>query len=78
MRNPDRLYSFYDSLREIHMENFPDWRFGQLIYNFRNWLIYVKDVDCFFPEESSMIDYFKEFAEYESEKSKYKKGENVV
>ena len=76
MRNPDRLYSFYDSLREIHMENFPDWRFGQLINNFMSWLWVVKKVDCFFPEESDMIDYFKEFAEYV--KPKYEKGESIV
>lgn len=47
-----------------------------MINNFMSWLWIVKKVDCFFPEESDMIDYFKEFAEYE--RPKYKKGENVV
>ena len=33
MRNPNRLYKFYDKLRAIHMTQFPDMRFGQLMYN---------------------------------------------
>lgn len=76
MRDPNRLYSFYDGLRQIHMENFPDWRFGQLVNNFMSWLWVVKRVDCFFPEEGDMLDYIREFSEYEKES--YKKGESVV
>ena len=30
MRNPERLDLFYDELKRIHKEAFPDWRFGQL------------------------------------------------
>ena len=33
MRDPNRLISFYDEMREIHMKYVPDWRFSQLIYN---------------------------------------------
>lgn len=38
MRDSNRLYYFYDHLRTVHMENFPDWRFGQFISNFIGWL----------------------------------------
>lgn len=31
MRDANRLYGFYDKLREVHMTKFPDLRFGQLV-----------------------------------------------
>ena len=62
MRNPNRLYSFYDEMRDIHAKSFPDWRFGQLMSNFFGWLMSEKKKDLFFPEEDEMIGYFKEFA----------------
>lgn len=62
MRNPDRLDTFYATIRNIHRNSFPDWRFGQLMSNFFDWLSYEKGVDLFFPEEDKMLEYFKEFA----------------
>lgn len=62
MRNPNRLYSFYDEMRDIHVKSFPDWRFGQLMSNFFGWLMSEKKKDLFFPEEDEMIGYFREFA----------------
>ena len=62
MRNPNRLYDFYDEMRDIHMKSFPDWRFGQLMSNFFGWLMSEKKRDLFFPEEEEMIGYFREFA----------------
>lgn len=62
MRNPNRLYDFYDEMRDIHMKSFPDWRFGQLMSNFFGWLMSEKKKDLFFPEEGDMIEYFKEYA----------------
>lgn len=38
MRDPNRLYVFYEEFRRIHMEYFNDLRFGQFIDNFRYWL----------------------------------------
>lgn len=61
MRNPDRLDSFYDELKNLHKNTFPDWRFGQLISNFFGWLWGNKNVDCFFPEENKMLEYLKEY-----------------
>lgn len=62
MRNPDRLDSFYDELKKIHKENFTDWRFGQLCYNFFGWLATEKKIGLFFLEEDEMIKYIKEYA----------------
>ena len=62
MRNPNRLYNFYDEVRRIHMEHFPDWRFGQFIYNFIVWLNNRKSIDPFFPEEEEMLKLLREYA----------------
>lgn len=62
MRDPKRLDKFYDEFNRIHQQYFSDWRFGQLILNFFEWIYYEKKVDIFFPEEDRMIELFKEFA----------------
>ena len=62
MRDPDRLDTFYATIRNIHRTTFPDWRFGQLMSNFFGWLYETKKIDLFFPEEDEMLKYFKEFA----------------
>lgn len=62
MRDPNRLYKFYNELMRIHMEKFPDWRFGQLTCNLDRWLQETKRVhDIFFIEEDEMMNYIKEF-----------------
>lgn len=61
MRNPDRLDKFYDKLKEIHKENVPDWRFGQLMSNFLTWVYNTKNTDIFFPEEDKMIQLLEEY-----------------
>lgn len=61
MRNPNRLYEFYDRLRDIHMINVPDWRFGQLMSNFLTWVYNTKNTDIFFPEEDKMIQLLEEY-----------------
>ena len=62
MRDPNRLDSFYDEMKKIHKESFPDWRFGQLCSNFFGWLMSEKKIDLFFPEEDEMIKFFEEYA----------------
>ena len=62
MRDPNRLDSFYNTMRKIHRKTFPDWRVGQLMSNFFGWLYSEKKIDLFFPEEDEMLKYFKEFA----------------
>ena len=59
MRNPERLDGFYDEMRKIHKEKFPDWRFGQLMMNFFNWVVMTKKCDPFFPEEDKMLKFLR-------------------
>lgn len=61
MRNPNRLYNFYNEVTRLHMTYFPDWRVGQFWMNFLGWVQNEKKLDLFFPEESEMITYLKEF-----------------
>lgn len=49
MRDPNRLYGFYDELRRIHMEHVPNWRFGQMISNI------FHDKDIFYMEEDEIL-----------------------
>lgn len=62
MRDKNRLDGFYEQVRDIHKQYFPDWRFGQLCNNFFGWIATTKNRDIFFPEEDKMIEYLKEFA----------------
>ena len=57
MRNPDRLDAFYEHVRDIHKNYFPDWRFSQFISNFLCW--YGKDP--FYLEEGDFLEKLKEF-----------------
>ena len=67
MRNPKRLDDFYIRLRKIHANFFPDWRFGQFMYNFFVWLQNEKGKDPFFPEEDQMIKLFEQYAKEKSQ-----------
>lgn len=61
MRNPNRLYNFYNEVARLHMTYRPDWRAGQFWDNFKKWLEVFKGTDMFFPEEDEMLEYLKEF-----------------
>ena len=61
LRDPNRLYGFYSKLQDIHIQYFPDWRFGQFCCNFFGWIATVKKIDVFFPEEDKMIKYLEEY-----------------
>lgn len=64
MRDVNRLYGFYNELMKVHMENFPDWRFGQFVNNFGRWLYTTKNIfDIFYIEEDVMLRYVNEFVE---------------
>ncbi len=58
MRDPERLDKFYDKLKEIHKEFFPDWRFGQFMYNFMCWY-----GDPFYLEEAQFLAKIKDFVD---------------
>ena len=64
MRDLSRLYGFYNELMKVHMNNFPDWRFGQLINNLERWLSRKKGIaDTFYINEVVMLRYLNEFVE---------------
>ena len=63
MRDPNRLYSFYSELTELHRRSFPDWRFGQFMFNFFGWLQSEKKVDVFYYEEDRMLKLLNEYAD---------------
>lgn len=63
MRSADRLDSFYEEMKEYHKKYWQDIRFGQLMSNFFGWLYGEYGIDCFFPEEARMLEYFKDYSE---------------
>lgn len=79
MRNPDRLDSFYDEVKKIHKQYFPDWRFGQLFINLTNWLWANKSMDIFIPEEDEIIKYLKDFcATKKGKRMTYKEAARLI
>ena len=61
MRDPNRLDNFYDEMKKLHMETFPDWRWGQLVMNFLGWIAQTYKVDGFYIEEDRMMEWLKQF-----------------
>lgn len=55
MRKKERIKKFLNELGNIWEENYPDWRFGQLIVNVFSEL----ERDPFFYEEDEMLEEFK-------------------
>lgn len=52
MRDPNRLDEFYNKLKEIHKEHFPDWRFMQLVNNIQSF----SGSDLFYVEENKFLE----------------------
>ena len=42
---------------------FPDWRFGQLMFNFLSWLENGKNIDPFYLEENEMMKHIREYVD---------------
>ncbi len=61
MRDVNRLYKFYDELRDIHMTYFPDWRFGQMVVNVLSKWQSQEDRDIFYLEEDEILQIFKDY-----------------
>jgi len=61
MRNPDRLYKLYIDLMNEHKNNFPDWRFTQLMLNFFSWYRQKFNNDGFYMEDEIFKNKFKDF-----------------
>lgn len=58
LRDVKRLDSFYDELKKIHKEHFPDWRFAQLWNNF----VATYRTDMFYCEDDRLLLLFKVYA----------------
>lgn len=58
MRSTDRIDPFLEKLGKIWKEKFPDWRFGQLMYNFFCWY-----GDPFYLEEDQFIEKMEKYSE---------------
>ena len=61
MRDPNRLDQFYDELKDLHKEHFPDFRFLQLMMDYIGWIISVKGTDPFYKEDNQCIKLFNEY-----------------
>ena len=42
MRDPNRLYNFYNEVTRLHMTYRPGWRIGQFWDSFKKWLEVLK------------------------------------
>ena len=48
-------------MTRLQVTYMPDYRVGQFWVNFLSWLQNEKKIDGFFPEESELLTYLKEF-----------------
>lgn len=60
MRDANRLYNFYNKIRENHMK-LPDWRFGQFILNFISWYYNKYKTDIFYIEDDDILLTIEDF-----------------
>lgn len=60
MRDPQRIDKFMNELGKLWRDKVPDWRFGQLMYNF---LCATGDPFSFYWEEDKFLEKFKEYLE---------------
>lgn len=60
MRNPKRLEGHYEELKKLHQEHCPDWRLGQLMYNFFAWH-FSEYGDPFFPEDNEFMERVRKY-----------------
>lgn len=68
MRNPDRIETFLCEIGKLWKEKFPDWRFGQLMFNFFSAL-----GDPFYYEEDEFLEAFKAYCNRENPKEAVKR-----
>lgn len=59
MRKPERINVFCEEFAQLWRDNFPDWRFGQLLNNLQRYA----GSDLFYLEEEAMLKLLKEFIE---------------
>ena len=65
MRDTNRLDTFYDELKTIHKNAFPDMREAQFLLNLLGW-INTNKRDPFFIETQEFLKYANEYAKNNS------------
>ena len=60
MRDINRIYPIMNELTTIWTTYCPDWRFGQLIENFKK---FTEVEDLFYIEDDKMLEVLKKFKE---------------
>ena len=68
MRDPNRIEPFLNELGEIWKERYPDWRFGQLMYNF-----FSSYGDPFYLDEDAFMAAFRAYSKGENPKEAVKR-----
>ena len=64
MRDEKRIFPFMNEIATLWQTYFPDWRFGQLMTVFENWVkVNTSYYDLFYIEEDRFLELFKEFCE---------------
>lgn len=58
MRNSERIIPFLLEIGKLWKEKVPDWRFGQLMYNF-----FSACGDPFYWEDNRFLEQFKKYLE---------------
>ena len=61
MRDPKRIYPATQALADIWL-NLPDWRLGQLMYNFQAHMA-KQGKDIFYMEDVEFIDALRSYAD---------------
>lgn len=64
MRDDKRIFPFMNEIAALWQTSFPDWRFGQLMTVFENWVkVNTSYRDLFYIEKDRFLELFKEFCE---------------
>jgi hypothetical protein len=62
MRDPKRIYTACNAIATIWAD-LPDWRFGQLMYNFQAYMMREKGIDIFYLEEDKFVECLREYVD---------------
>lgn len=61
MRDPTRIDPFTQKLAHMWQQNVPDWRFGQFMSNFLDFVVAETGRDIFFIEDDEMERLLEKF-----------------
>lgn len=61
-RDPSRIYTTCNAIATIWAD-LPDWRFGQLMYNFQAYMMREKGIDIFYLEEDKFVECLREYVD---------------